>query len=722
MSTVIVGGGIIGVSIAYFLSDPDIQSNQQREIHIVDSSPELFACASGKAAGFLARDWFSPELQPLGALSFDLHRQLAAQHSGGERWGYMQGSAVSLQVVGRDGKKTARGDDWLRRGASRAEAAIKDTDKDSLVTESQDPSPAWLTKQNGGTVEKISNDSCVAQIDPLRLCQFMTAKCIERGVRIHNPARVVSALNDAASGVISEVVIEDTKSHIRSNVPCTNLVFAAGPWTPRAFGSVFPLSKAHIPVLALSGYSLVFRSPRHTLHHEQETYGGKSHAVFTTYPQSCGFSSEIFARANAEIYLAGLNGLDIPLPEVATDAEALMTKDKTERVREAARVLMGRPQENPEEANIDDLEVLRESLCFRPYIESGLPIVARLKDEITGSAARVSGGVFMATGHGPWGISLCLGTGKVMAEMISGIEPSVDVTADMPGDGSGYDDSHRAFLQAFMARSTMTLEEAKPVLAAIFTVSEGREILPGDITQTDLNTYIAATNTAISGFDLEIRSTVHQTQQSRVYALINSTSDPLMQLATTYTADEIAYVKRLLDAMFESNNTSRCEAMVVSSIEAVRLARVTANNTRRQSEATSQGGTAQPLSMKDAEDMLKRLVAEGWLERSRQSYYSLTPRALMELRGWLVETYNDEEDEDDYDRDTPRNDKIKMCFACKEIITVVRTPGILSAWDKIIFSCSVTYDHFLGPTMLESSMLRTSAPKLHPQLLPIAAG
>ncbi|EZF65018.1 hypothetical protein H104_02764 [Trichophyton rubrum CBS 289.86] len=230
----------------------------------------------------------------------------------------------------------------------------------------------------------------------------------------------------------------------------------------------------------------------------------------------------------------------------------------------------------------------------------------------------------------------------------------------------GYNHSHRAFLQAFMSRSTMTLEEAKPVLAAIFTVSEGREISPGDITQTDLNTYIAAINTAISAFDLEIRSTAHQTQQSRVYALINTTSDPMMQLATTYSADEIAYVKRLLDAMFESNNTSRCEAMVVSSIEAVRLARTGANLNRRQSEGVPQSGTAQPLSMREAEGMLSRLVAEGWLEMSR-GYYSLSPRALMELRGWLVETYNEEEDENG---DTHRNNRIKTCFACKEIITV----------------------------------------------------
>lgn len=34
---------------------------------------------------------------------------------------------------------------------------------------------------------------------------------------------------------------------------------------------------------------------------------------------------------------------------------------------------------------------------------------------------------------------------------------------------SSYDNSHRAFLQAFMGRSVMTLEEAKPVLAAILT-------------------------------------------------------------------------------------------------------------------------------------------------------------------------------------------------------------------------------------------------------------
>lgn len=41
----------------------------------------------------------------------------------------------------------------------------------------------------------------------------------------------------------------------------------------------------------------------------------------------------------------------------------------------------------------------------------------------------------------------------------------------------GYNDSNRAFLQAFMARSTMTFDEAKPVLAAIFSAQGISSIL-----------------------------------------------------------------------------------------------------------------------------------------------------------------------------------------------------------------------------------------------------
>lgn len=52
--TVILGGGIIGLCTAYFLSESG--HTRPESIHVIDSSDELFHCASGLGAGFLAAD------------------------------------------------------------------------------------------------------------------------------------------------------------------------------------------------------------------------------------------------------------------------------------------------------------------------------------------------------------------------------------------------------------------------------------------------------------------------------------------------------------------------------------------------------------------------------------------------------------------------------------------------------------------------------------------
>lgn len=154
MSTVIVGGGIIGSSIAYYLSANEAHG----EIHVIDQSPELFSSASGFAAGFLARDWFGPSLASLGALSFDLHQELAAEHGGDRKWGFMRGTAFSLDSVSGVKADDPRGDDWLQTGASRAETATGYQDTNLVEW------PAWLTKQERGVLERISQDETVAQV------------------------------------------------------------------------------------------------------------------------------------------------------------------------------------------------------------------------------------------------------------------------------------------------------------------------------------------------------------------------------------------------------------------------------------------------------------------------------------------------------------------------------------------------------------------------------
>ena len=207
------------------------------------------------------------------------------------------------------------------------------------------------------------------------------------------------------------------------------------------------------------------------------------------------------------------------------------------------------------------------------------------------------------------------------------------------------------------------------------------------MTESDFTNYVSILNTAISSFDLEIRSTLHQQSRKRIFALVNSTSDPLTQLATVHTADEISYVKRLLDAMFETYNTRRHEIMAVTSMQAAGLAKNSSGNRRATQNGNAeetQGSAGKGLTLVEAERVLKSLVDEGWFEKSRKGFYSLSPRAIMELRGWLMETYNEDDGEED-----ERVYRIKSCHGCKEIITTVCPSLTQTIWVLMVGRCRV---------------------------------
>ncbi|KAL9105571.1 MAG: hypothetical protein Q9227_009272 [Pyrenula ochraceoflavens] len=271
-----------------------------------------------------------------------------------------------------------------------------------------------------------------------------------------------------------------------------------------------------------------------------------------------------------------------------------------------------------------------------------------------------------------------------------------------------FNDSNRAFVQAFLARGTLTFEDAKPILAAIFTIHEQKETLPEDVTTADLDSYMTAANIMLSPLDYEIRSTLHQRTRQRIYALVNTTSDALTQLATTFSPDEIAFVKRVLDAIFESQNTRRTEAMCIKGIDAVNQCAKPSESQRRESTQANGSGGGAGLTIRDAERVLSRLVEEGWFEKSDKGFLSLSARGLMELRSWLVQTYNDE------DEDEGGIERVKMCQACKEIITVVGKGRNLS-WASTFDS-----DFDAGPAMPEPRLSLSVARYMHAKFLPIA--
>ena len=91
--------------------------------------------------------------------------------------------------------------------------------------------------------------------------------------------------------------------------------------------------------------------------------------------------------------------------------ERVLDPDSIATLRKTAERLLG-----------EGLEVEREGVCWRPVTRRGTPIVGELEGE---------GGVFVAAGHGAWGISLSLGTGYVVAGMVSGKKGEEELGADV---------------------------------------------------------------------------------------------------------------------------------------------------------------------------------------------------------------------------------------------------------------------------------------------------
>lgn len=90
--TVIVGGGIIGLSTAYYLAsdtwDKVSGKSSNNNIVVVEASSKICAGASGQNEGVAGDFGVKNEIMPLAKLSYDLHFQIAEEYKGKEKYGF----------------------------------------------------------------------------------------------------------------------------------------------------------------------------------------------------------------------------------------------------------------------------------------------------------------------------------------------------------------------------------------------------------------------------------------------------------------------------------------------------------------------------------------------------------------------------------------------------------------------------------------------------------
>jgi len=406
-SIVVVGGGIIGCSTAYFLTRHPKYDPSKHSIHLIEAT-SIAAGASGKAGGLLAL-WAYPAC--LVPLSFRLHAELAKEHGGKDRWGFRGVGVGQIELTGRpvDDRSSCppKAIDVASEGNAHAEqeehVSLQKRSKasyDRLRRAGLPDDLDWLAEECVQGYDSMGGPEDTAQVHPYHFTTAMAELAQEKGVKVILGS--VQAIESTAARSHT-VKYSDKETNTIKSLQATDVVVAAGPWTgkvlPRApIGALRAHSVTIRPSRPLSAYCLFtsIRLPRNF------KAGVKSRGARTVTP-------EMYARPNNELYACGEGDHLVPLPESAAlvEVDAARCRDIVDYCASVSDELRAGA-------------VLARQACYLPQVTRGAggPLVGRTDRE----------GVYVAAGHTCWGIQNAPATGKLMSEFVFDGEPtSADV-------------------------------------------------------------------------------------------------------------------------------------------------------------------------------------------------------------------------------------------------------------------------------------------------------
>ena len=310
MHVVVCGGGVIGAATAFYLTELGV------EVTLVERC-EIAAAASGKAGGFLARDWCDGNpMGPLARASFDLHAELAERLDAD--YGYRR--VDTLMVAGAD------------EGSG------------SVAAYARLPASAWLDG-NCAVNGRIGTPETTAQVEPGAFTRALVdAACRGGGARVRIGTVEGLLAAGGARGAVAGVVVDG--EHVTADA----VVLAMGPWTALA-RAWLPLP----PVGGLKGFSITLRPdfevPAEMLFCEYRTAGGEV------------LSPEIYPRPDGEVWVCGMSD-DQPVP--IDPADVRVDDARCDELRRIAGTLA---------TGLGEAEITRRQACYRPICADAMPLL-----------------------------------------------------------------------------------------------------------------------------------------------------------------------------------------------------------------------------------------------------------------------------------------------------------------------------------------------------------
>ncbi len=257
---------------------------------------------------------------------------------------------------------------------------------------------------------------------------WLLQQCQRYGVEIYNQIEILRA-DTSPSGILERV--QFARHGKAQEISCDNLVLAAGAWTPQLYKKLFPSSDANFCPTTNSGNWLVVKSPVKPLIHN------RCEVLFDDYVEH---QLEFVGRNDGTIWISGLDNRVKCLGDVK--GSEIPDEDAISRLLGYARRFLL----TSETEKRDDLDVVATGRTYRPTIDRDLPIIAHINPrklcpvkqsdskEAVADVDDPAGGVFVCSGHGRYGITLAMGSGRLMSQMIMGDPTDFDVSKlGLPG-------------------------------------------------------------------------------------------------------------------------------------------------------------------------------------------------------------------------------------------------------------------------------------------------
>ncbi|MCJ1416254.1 hypothetical protein MMC32_002589 [Xylographa parallela] len=389
---VVIGGGIIGCTTAYFLTRHPSYDPSKHKITLLEAS-KIAGGASGKAGGLLALWAYPSNIVPL---SYRLHAELAKEHGGAEMWGYRRIYCGQLTAKGRP--LAATSGNQVKKEENGESPSLKKRTKEVIGTLRAAGIPRdldWFSADSVNDYSEMGDPDTTAQVHPYQFTTSMAMLAEEKGAKV-----ILGQVIDIgkSNNTVNSVTYKDKETSETKTIPATDVIISAGPWTRE----VYPPA----PISAMRAHSVTIRPSRPVSAYALFTdislpldFGRTGEKVKSKGARSKQVTPEIYARPNNEVYVCGEGDTLVPLPKLSDD---VVTDDA--RCQDIIDYVSSISDE------MRDGEVTVRQACYLPNVDaaSSGPLIGE-----TGVK-----GLLLAAGHTCWGIQNGPGTGKLISEFV----------------------------------------------------------------------------------------------------------------------------------------------------------------------------------------------------------------------------------------------------------------------------------------------------------------